>query len=353
VTETGLKSVKLNALAELVEMPSTPEEHLSLLHALIGLAHIETRLSVFLDPPLDARGYAHPPYTPEGTSIGRVRSGAERSDIDKATGADFNAQNIPEDVRGIWVPDPGYIFVEFDAHQIEWILTMILSRSNNALAAYAGGRDVHAENLGLLAPLFGWSWNDERERQRFRKLSKSFTHAKDYDEGDFNLARRMRVNIKVAKEAARIYFTRWPEIPRWHDEVEQEVIETRALRNPFNRQRRFFDVTMGSRNGRRQLMLDSKQRKEAISFGPASTNSDIWKLGLRALYDEGFDIVTGTHDSYLVQCLPDERERAIKLGLELLQAPIQELEPWIGVRDWRPIYKVKVGGSWGAMEKIT
>lgn len=354
-TETGRPKVALAVLEELHE--GCADERVGVLEALVGLSHAIKRLSVDLNPPIEADGRVHPYYTLEGTSIGRVRSGSQHFDADKSDDSDFNAQNIPELVRRIYIPDDGYVLVELDAAQIEWVLMMLLARCSRGVEAYAEMRDVHTENAReVVSPLLlehDWEALTSEEQKRDRRVTKGFTHGLDYGEGVRNLARRFGVSERQAKVARDTYLTRkWPEIGKWQEEVEQTVVETRALRNPFGRIRRFLDVTGAKRGGRSILVLDSKQRKQALAFGPASANADLWKVCLRMLYDQGFDILTGTHDSFLLQCRESEVDETIRVAMELCESEIPELAELNGGKAWKPRFEVKIGRNWGpvAME---
>jgi len=220
---------------------------------------------------------------------------------------------------------------------------MILARCQRAVEMYDRGESVHWQNLADLAPVFGWKWNGDREDKTYYKPSKSFTHSQDYREGIFNLARRMRIPSKIAKVAAETYFAKWPELQKWHEEVEQEAIQTRAVRNPFGFQRRFMDVTSKQKNRKRTLVLNWKQQKEATAFGPASSNAALWLIGLRDLHDAGMQIVSGSHDSFLLQCPEDDAEDVAKEAQRLLEREVPEFEEFIGRDDWKPRYDAAIG----------
>jgi len=345
-TDTGIRSVRLLVLQELLELRSTPDAAVPLLRTLISLAHVGQRLRTFLDPPIGVDGCAHPNSSLCGTSTLRIRSGAIREDV-PIEEEDYNGQNIPKDVRSIYVARPGHVLLAADAAQIEWIMTMIAARCGRAVEAYEREEDIHSQNLELLAPIFGWSWNDKAGWKARRSVCKTFTHAEDYGEGDFNLARRMRIEQRLAAAGRAAYFAAWPEIPVWQKGVEEEVLARRELRTVFGFRRRFFDVTAKSSGGRRVLMLDSKQRKEALATGPQSMNAVLHLVGIADLTALGVGLYTVQHDEHVVEVREEEAERLTKEVKHTLEREVPEFEALIGKATWRPRVEVSRGRNWG------
>lgn len=71
--------------------------------------HHEKIKSTFANPTLDGEGYAHPEYRVWGAGTGRPASGADddvTTDRGGASQYNFNAFNVPDEVRKMYVPDP-------------------------------------------------------------------------------------------------------------------------------------------------------------------------------------------------------------------------------------------------------
>ncbi len=347
-TETGKPRVNIRTLEELVTRRTTPEDVVPLLHGLVGIAHLDTLINVFLSPPVDVDGRVRPPLTLEATSIGRVRSGFSRFDEDKPSDElAFNIQNIPERVRHIYVADPGKVFIELDASKIEWILLMLLAGARRADVLYREGADVHTENAKAIAEQMGVEWGrlSKEEKGERRRAAKRLTHGFDYGMMPNKTARMFRLDIKEARSVYEAYFRAWPEIRKWQEEVVEEALRTRMLRNPFGRIRRFWDVTTRTIGGKRELVLN--EPNEAYAFKPASTNADLWKVNLRSLEDSGFEQLTGTHDSHLIQVDEDKAEAAAGQAIVVCEQEIEELAEFNGGEAWRPIFEAKIGRNWG------
>ncbi len=81
------------------------------------VAHLEKLNSTFLSPPRDYQGFTHPPYRQWGTGTGRPAGGFDEAVADKGSSMyAFNALNIPEECRHVFVPRrEGVVAQEFPA----------------------------------------------------------------------------------------------------------------------------------------------------------------------------------------------------------------------------------------------
>ena len=69
------------------------------------VSHLDKLNSTFLAPPLDDQGFTHPPYRQWGTGTGRPAGGFDEAVGDKGSSQyAFNALNIPEECRHVFVP---------------------------------------------------------------------------------------------------------------------------------------------------------------------------------------------------------------------------------------------------------
>ena len=75
--------------------------------------HAGKMTSTFLQPWVDMQGFAHPEYRPFGTGTGRMAGGPDGDLGDKQVNPySFNALNIPEETRVIYVPHPQVFSVD-------------------------------------------------------------------------------------------------------------------------------------------------------------------------------------------------------------------------------------------------
>lgn len=105
-TKLALASADSDSIAKLLAhkwVQARPESAL-LLRDLKTYQHLTKRRNTFLDPTLDPYDIAHPRYR-AATGTGRMAGGASEDNSDKQTSEyAFNALNIPEDTRRIYVP---------------------------------------------------------------------------------------------------------------------------------------------------------------------------------------------------------------------------------------------------------
>ena len=77
-----------------------------------------------------------------------------------------------------------------------------------------------------------------------------------------------------------------------------------------------------------------------------ATAADLCKFILRVLFEAmpaGWEMLTTTHDSFLLQVPEGEASEAASWLKEKMETPV----PWLEGRSWRS--SVKVGGDWRAV----
>lgn len=103
----GNLTTNADAVARLLansKVNSKPEA-VEILRGIKAYQHADKMISTFCQPPVDRYGLAHPEYRVFGTGTGRPAGGSDGDLSDKrASEYAFNALNIPEEVRHIFVP---------------------------------------------------------------------------------------------------------------------------------------------------------------------------------------------------------------------------------------------------------
>lgn len=265
-------------------------------------------------------------YNPRGTKYGRLSS----SKTIFGTGTNF--QNLPQEFKKFLVADPGYVFVEVDKRQAEWVVVAYCTGDANMIAAVEGGIDVHTHTASLMFDvppeiikrehkLNGHATNAETVAQArvqdpiihefFRKAKKSWprtmslrqcgkksNHGLNYDEGANGFALINEIEIAESKKILAMYHSIYPGIRVWYETIKQQLKDDRTLVNCFGRAVRF----LGGWN--------DTLWKSAYSMLPQSSVVDSLNLGMAELYadrafsgTEGYnvDILAQVHDSILMQ----------------------------------------------------
>lgn len=264
-------------------------------------------------------------YNIGGTSTGRWSS----SKSPFGTGNNF--QNITEELRRVFIPDPGYKLYGIDKAQSEardvgWFCGVILGDWSYLDACESG--DLHTYVTRLLYP--DWDWTGDLKKDRaiaerrcyrlftFRDISKRLGHGTNYIGTPREMARQLRLPVALVEDFQRRYFTAFPCIPRMHAWIAQQIQRERYLINSFGRRRDFFDRP------------DSNDTlKAAVAYEFQSATGDCVNKGLLRLWkhfrDGPIQILSQLHDAiYFQMPIMSEREEFDYLEQALKQIEITQ-----------------------------
>lgn len=275
----------------------------------------------YLDITFDDDDRMRGAYNPRGTKFGRLSSGKTIFD----TGMNF--QNLPAEFKKFLVADDGYVLLEVDKRQAEWVVVAYSCNDANMIKAIQDGLDVHAWTAHMMfgvplevvkadAELCGHSTNaDQINIARFnddyvnkfyapkwprtmslRQCGKKSNHGLNYDEGPNQFAILNEITPTEAKYVIDRYFNGYPGIKKGHEHTRRQLQNDRTLTNCFGRKVRF----MGE--------WAQDLWKSAYSFVPQSTVVDSLNQGMVKIYHDSLitkvwnvDILAQVHDSILLQ----------------------------------------------------
>jgi DNA polymerase-1 len=180
-------------------------------------------------------GRVHTTFNQVGAATGRLSS------------FNPNLQNIPirtelgREIRGAFIPRPGWTLLVADYSQIELRLLAHYSRDPVLVAAFRNGEDIHtrtaAEVLGV-PPLMITSEQ--------RRSAKAVNFGIVYGQTAFGLAQSLGIGRKEAEQYIKSYFERYAGVRRFIDQTIAEVRRSGVSVNMFGRRRPIPD--MNSRN---------------------------------------------------------------------------------------------------------
>jgi uracil-DNA glycosylase family 4 len=261
------------------------------------------------------------------------------------TGTGRNLQNIDRELRGVFLPEPGMVFVEIDLSQAE-------DRVVKMLAAAITGND-HFRERARAKP---WE-NDEHKRAASvifrvpigsvtkdqRYLGKRTRHATNYDMHGTKMSEELlndglTLTADECDKMISALHAADPDIKAWHAATRQQVMNHRCLVNSWGRMLTFdYD------------RLDDDTYRRAYAFVPQSEVPDLinqwglvpisqWLASHRSvLHLQG-------HDSLLLSCPPDEVWPVITFLRSHLERPRR-----IGGQELTIPVTVKMGTTWGDM----
>ena len=252
--------------------------------------------STYCNVDLDADGRLRFSVNIAGTKSGRFSSSQT------AWGTGFNSQNVPSrdpsspyNFRHIVIPDDGKVFIQLDLKQAEARVVSWLAGETAMERILDEGGDIHTRVASLI---FGSDINSlpDAERKRRRYLGKKSVHAFNYGmaEGTFIDSCLLEADLTISMDEARrlrsAYFDTFREIPRWHNEVKQQVKTTRIINTPYNAQRQFY--------GR----MNDDTFREAMSYLPQHIVANYLNRGwMRIEKDSPIQVIGQCHDSLLMQ----------------------------------------------------
>lgn len=105
---------------------------------------LEKLYGTYLNMQFDEDSRMRGSYNPRGTKFGRLSSSKTIFD----TGMNF--QNLPQEFKKFLVPDDGYVFLEVDKRQAEWVVVAYASGDANMIAAIEAKTDVHLHTASLM-----------------------------------------------------------------------------------------------------------------------------------------------------------------------------------------------------------
>jgi uracil-DNA glycosylase family 4 len=270
-------------------------------------------------------------------------------------GFEIGDQSIGKDIRKMYIPSPGKVFVEGDGGQAEARVVAILAEDYTALdemerKSFQRNKhgikdDLHAKTAMLvLDKLFDEI--SESDRQDFGKKPR---HAGNYDMGPARLSLMAHISFTRAVSCLSKFHGFSPKIREiFHTTIRTLVTNTRLLSTLHGRKRQFFDK------------LTSETFKQAYSYIPQAIVSDHTKFDTLIPLDEwsrGFAwFLSESHDSLFFEVDEDKVEPFALKFREFEETPlifnegsfirdrqlVIPLEVKVGVNNWYELKELKI-----------
>lgn len=220
-----------------------------------------------------------------GTVTGRFATAESNEDGGR------NIQNIDEDLRRMFIADPGKKLFGCDLEQsdsrwVGWMCGVLFNDWTYHYACCSG--DLHTQVCKMIWPRLAWSGEKRADRaladQDFargnsrRQLAKKAGHGTNFLGKAAEIARQLGVPESLIAEFQVLYLKAFPAIGRLHEWVLLSLRETSSVTNPFGRTRHFFDrkpYADSLRTGKVDKVL-----RDAVAQLAQSATSDHEKLGL-------------------------------------------------------------------------
>jgi len=329
-SRTGLPSLDSEALKQMKgPIPRLIEE----------FRKVNKLLSTYVKPFMEI-DEVHASFFVHGTTSGRLSSSGP------------NMQNIPPDMRKIFIPRQGYTFIELDVARAEAMMFAILSGSKAALQAIKE-KDFHK---WVASKIFKKS--EDQITKEERSLAKTATFAILYGctpQGlQSALTQKGGINIseKQAHKIIKAYMDHLPIINNYRRKIIDKVLRDYYIETPFNRLRRFYALKYLKESLKSFFDIHS----QSVNHTVQSSLSDLFQAFVIRFFElvqhdeHKFRIVNSVHDSILIEvrddCIDELCDKLQKAADELVR-----ISDEMGLKLPIPIqFEMKIGKSWGEMK---
>jgi DNA polymerase-1 len=270
-------------------------------------------------------GRIHTSFSATGTATGRLSS------------SNPNLQNIPirskegNLIRQAFIAPKGYKIISADYSQIELRLLAHMANVAAFKEAFANGRDIHDITA---RQVFGASESSSVDEQ-LRRKAKSINFGIIYGISPFGLAKQLGITIQEAAEYINYYFSCYPEIKTYMEEIIATARSNGYVETLFGR-RCFVKDIYNTISYIRQFA-----ERAAINAPLQGTAADIIKRAMIQLFDrlKTGKMILQIHDELLVE-VEDEKVQEVAALMKNVMKNVIKLSVPLDV-------KIKIGDNWG------
>lgn len=218
-----------------------------------------------------------------------------------------NLQNIPirfalgRELRKVFVPEDGYVFLDADYSQIELRLMAHMSGDKTMQNAFRNAEDIHRATAGQV---FGVPYDEVTAEQR--SAAKAVNFGIIYGISSFSLGQDLNITKKQADAYIESYFTKYPKVKAYLDYLVADAKEKEEARTMYGRMRPIPELSSGN------FMQRSFGERVAMNMPIQGTAADIIKLAMIRVHDRlkkfGLKsrLLLQVHDELLIETAKSE-----------------------------------------------
>jgi DNA polymerase-1 len=231
-----------------------------------------------------------------------------------------NLQNIPirmelgRQIRKVFIPEEGYIFLDADYSQIELRVLAHMSGDERLINAYKEAKDIHRITA---SEVFHVPFEEVTPAQRSNAKAVNFGIV--YGISSFGLGQDLNITRKEAERYMNKYFETYPQVKAYLDQLVADAKETGYSATLFGRRRPIPELTNSN------FMLRQFGERVAMNSPIQGTAADIIKIAMirvnERLKREHFRsrLILQIHDELLVEAHKDEVDQVSKIMVEEMQ----------------------------------
>lgn len=267
-------------------------------------------LVAFIEPD----GRIHGEFNQTVTATGRISSSQP------------NLQNIPirmeigRQIRKVFVPKDGCVFLDADYSQIELRVLAHMSGDEKLIDAYRSAEDIHTMTASQVfhVPV-------DMVTPEMRRNAKAVNFGIIYGISSFGLSNDLSISVSEAKQYIDSYFHTYPKIKTFLDNLVQSAKDKGYSETILGRKRPIPDLS--SKNFR----LRSFGERVAMNAPIQGTAADIMKIAMIRVFNELYSrnlksrLILQVHDELLIETYKDEVDE-VKSILEEAMTKVVELK---------------------------
>lgn len=255
-----------------------------------------------LDAFIEPDGRIHTKFQQTITATGRLSS------------AEPNLQNIPvrielgRQIRKMFTPKEGYVFVDADYSQIELRILAHMSGDESLIQAYKEEQDIHRMTA---SKVFHIPFDEVTPAQRSNAKAVNFGIV--YGISSFGLGQDLNITRKEAEAYINQYFATYPGIKNYLDGLVAEAKESGSVSTLYGRKRPVPEISSSN------FMQRSFGERIAMNSPIQGTAADIMKIAMlrvdKALKEQKLQtrILLQIHDELLLEAPVAEAEQVAEL----------------------------------------
>lgn len=240
-------------------------------------------------------GRIHGKFNQTITATGRISS------------TEPNLQNIPirmelgSRIRQVFIPKPGFVFLDSDYSQIELRILAHMSDDENLIAAYNSDEDIHRITA---SQVFNTPLNEVTKAQRSNAKAVNFGIV--YGISSFGLSQDLSISKKEAAKYIEKYFETYPKVHEFLNGLVSSAKEKGYSVTIFKRRRPIPELSSSN------FMQRSFGERVAMNAPIQGTAADIIKLAMIGVYHKlkklglKSKLILQVHDELLIETAKDE-----------------------------------------------
>ncbi|MFI3201677.1 MAG: DNA polymerase I [Eubacteriales bacterium] len=225
-----------------------------------------------------------------------------------------NLQNIPmrmelgRQIRKVFIPKEGFIFVDADYSQIELRILAHMSEDDKLIQAYREQEDIHRLTA---SQVFHTPFEEVTDLQR--RNAKAVNFGIIYGISAFGLSQDLSITPKEADQYRKQYFATYPKVKVFLDTLIETAKETGAIATLLGRRRPLPEIQSSN------FMQRSFGERVAMNSPIQGTAADIIKIAMLNVYNALEErqlqskLILQIHDELLLEVAIEEVEEVKKL----------------------------------------